>query len=127
MDDFLSAAASLTNVQQGVLGLDEAEPILGWYPNSVDSSLQWFSYDGEHVLALTPSRKPLRCRPSTCPTREGLTGDQKTAFTATGPWELFLNQDRCALGWRLGRSVLRSECHLQHKDFMGIPVASRRW
>ncbi|MFN8379412.1 MAG: extracellular solute-binding protein [Anaerolineae bacterium] len=123
VDDFLSAAASLTNVQQGVLGLDEAEPILGWYPNSVDSSLQWFSYDGEHVHYNSDAFKEAIAVQTEhlSDTWQGLTDDQKTAFTATGPWELFLNQEsgvRWDGGWAVPSYAQNATFNW---DFMGIP------
>ncbi|MEP7359268.1 MAG: extracellular solute-binding protein, partial [Anaerolineales bacterium] len=46
---FLDAAKDLTNIPQGVLGLDEIEPVLGWYPSTQDPNLKYFSFDGAHM------------------------------------------------------------------------------
>src|SRR5690606_37436395 len=49
VEDFIAATTAMTDVQQGVLGLDEMEFILGWYPNTQDSNLSWFSFDGTQM------------------------------------------------------------------------------
>ena len=49
VDDFFAAAAELTDVEQGVLGLHEMGPILGWYASTQDENLGWFSFDGAHM------------------------------------------------------------------------------
>ncbi|MCE7947536.1 MAG: extracellular solute-binding protein [Chloroflexi bacterium CFX4] len=123
VDEFFAATAALTNVQRGVLGLDEMEFIQGWYPNTQDSNLKWFSFDGTHMnynaaafkagLAKSGEVKPY--------TWQGLTDDQKPAFKSQGPWELFLNQEvgvRWDGGWAVPSYAERATFDW---DFMGIP------
>lgn len=122
-DDFFAAATSLTNVQKGVLGLDEMEFILGWYPSTQDSKLHWFSFDGAHMnynsaafkaaIAKTAEVKP--------DTWQGLTDDQKPNFKSQGPWELFLNQEsgvRWDGGWATPGYAQNATFNW---DFIGIP------
>ncbi len=122
-EDFFSAATSLTDVSQGVLGLHEMGPILGWYASTEDSNLRWFSFDGEHMNYNSDAFRhavdtALNMQPHTW---QGLTDDQKTAFTSVGPWELFLNQESGAV-WDGGWVVPSySDNATFNWDFIGIP------
>jgi multiple sugar transport system substrate-binding protein len=123
VDEFFDAATQLTDVQQGVLGLHEMGPILGWYPSTQDSNLQWFGFDGTHMNYNSDAFKnavntALEMRPHTW---QGLSDDQKTAFTAQGPWELFVNQESGAVwegGWAIPNFVQNAAFNW---DFVGIP------
>jgi len=122
-EDFFAAASQLTDVQQGVLGLHEMGPILGWYPSTQDSNLGWFSFDGTHMNYNSDAFRSavntaIEMRPNTW---QGLTDEQKTAFTAQGPWELFVNQESGAVwegGWALPSYVQNATFNW---DFIGIP------
>ncbi len=122
-DDLFAAASALTDVQQGVLGLHEMEPILGWYPSSQDSSLKWFSFDGAHMNYNADAfkaavDKALEMRPNTW---QGLSDEQKTAFASQGPWELFLNQESGAV-WEGGWAIPAYSANATFNwDFVGIP------
>lgn len=122
-DDFFSTATALTNVPQGVLGLDEMEFVMGWYSNTQDSNLKWFSFDGANMnynsaafkdaVAKTGEMKPY--------TWQGLSDEQKANFKATGPWELFLNQEvgvRWDGGWSIPGYVKDATFEW---DFIGVP------
>jgi ABC-type glycerol-3-phosphate transport system substrate-binding protein len=122
-DDFFAAANSLNNVSQGVLGLDEQEFVMGWYANTQDSNLKWFSFDGTNMnynsaafkaaVAKAGEVKPL--------TWQGLTDEQKTNFKSQGPWELFLNQEagvRWDASWNVPGWVQNATFEW---DFVGIP------
>ena len=123
VEDFLTAATSLTNVQQGMLGLDEMEFILGWYPSTQDSNLKWFGFDGSHMNYNSDAfkaavNKAIELRPHTW---QGLTDDQKPAFTSQGPWELFLNQESAARwdgGWAIPAYAQNATFNW---DFIGVP------
>lgn len=122
-EDFFAAASQLTDVQQGVLGLHEMGPILGWYPSTQDSNLGWFSFDGTHMNYNSDAFRSavntaIEMRSNTW---QGLTDEQKTAFTAQGPWELFVNQESGAVwegGWALPSYVQNATFNW---DFIGIP------
>lgn len=122
-DDFFAAVTPLTNVQQGVLGLHEMEPILGWYSSTQDSALRWFSFDGRHMNYNSAAfkaavAKALEMRPNTW---QGLSDEQKKAFKSQGPWELFLNQESGAV-WEGGWAVPGFAQNATFKwDFVGIP------
>lgn len=123
VEDFFAAATALTDVRQGVLGLHEMGPILGWYPSTQDSNQRWFSFDGEHMNYNSDAFRAtvnaaLQMRPHTW---QGLSDDQKTAFTSQGPWELFVNQESGAVwegGWALPSYVEQATFNW---DFIGIP------
>lgn len=123
VDDFFNATTSLTNVQKGVLGLDEMEFIMGWYPSTQDPNLGWFSFDGEKMNYNSAAfkagvAKAGEMRPHTW---QGLTDEQRTAFKSQGPWELFLNQEagvRWEGGWALPGFVQNADFEW---DFVGIP------
>lgn len=123
VDDFFAATSALTNVQQGVLGLHEMEPIVGWYSSTLDSNLGWFSFDGGHMnynsdAFKTAVNKAIEMRPHTW---QGLTDEQKTGFAAQGPWELFVNQESGAVwegGWALPAYAQNATFNW---DFVGIP------
>jgi multiple sugar transport system substrate-binding protein len=122
-EDLFAAASELTDVQQGVLGLHEMEPILGWYPSTQDDNLAWFGFDGEHMNYNSPAFRAavetaLEMRPHTW---QGLSDDQKTAFASVGPWELFLNQEAGAVwegGWAVPNFAQNATFNW---DFVGIP------
>jgi hypothetical protein len=123
VDDFVSATTSLTNVQQGMLGLDEAEFILGWYPSTVDSNLGWFGFDGTHLNYNSDAFKAgvnemLDLLPNTW---QGLSESQLANFTSQGPWELFLNQEsgvRWDGGWAVPAYAQNATFNW---DFIGVP------
>ncbi len=123
VDDFFAAASALTDVQQGILGLHEMEPILGWYASTQDSNLRWFSYDGEHMNYNSDAFKAavdaaITMLPNTW---QGLSDEQKTAFASQGPWELFANQESGAVwegGWAVPSWVQNATFNW---DFVGIP------
>ena len=123
VEDFFAATTALNNVEQGVLGLDEMEFIVGWYPSTQDSRLKWFSFDGTNMnynsaafkaaIAKTAEMKPY--------TWQGLTDEQKKNFKSQGPWELFLNQEvgvRWDGGWSMPGYVQNATFDW---DFVGIP------
>ena len=123
VDDFVAAATSLTNVQQGLLGLDEAEFILGWYPSTQDSNLGWFGFDGEHMNYNSDAFKAgVQAAIDLLPnTWQGLTEEQRANFTAQGPWELFLNQES-GVRWDGGWAIPSySQNATFNWDFMGVP------
>lgn len=123
LDDFLTAATSVANVQQGILGIDELEPILGWYPSTQDSNLHWFGFDGTHMNYNSAAFKAavtedIDMKPYAW---QGLSDDQKTAFASQGPWELFLNQEVGAKwegGWAIPDYASKATFNW---DFLGIP------
>lgn len=123
VEDFFAAAAALTNVRQGVLGLHEVFPILGWYPSTQDDTMQWFSFDGSHLHYNADAfRAAAAASVEMLPhTWQGLSEDQRTGFTSQGPWELFLNQESGAVwdgGWVIPGY---SQNATFNWDFLGIP------
>lgn len=123
VQEFESAVKALNNVRQGVLGLDEQEFVMGWYANTIDNNLKWFSFDGSKMnynsaafktaVAKTGEMKPY--------TWQGLTDEQKTNFKSAGPWELFLNQEvgmRWDASWSVPNYVQNAPFEW---DFAGIP------
>ncbi len=123
LEDFIAATTALTNVQKGLLGLDETGPILGWYPNTQDPNLKYFSYDGTHMNYNSAAFKAgvaetISLLPNTW---QGLSDEQKTNFKSQGPWELFLNQEsgvRWDGGWAIPNYVQNATFNW---DFLGIP------
>jgi ABC-type glycerol-3-phosphate transport system substrate-binding protein len=123
VEEFREAVTSLTDIEQGVLGADEIFPIMGWYPNTVDPNLKWYSYDGEGMnynsaafkegVAFTEEMKPY--------TWQGLTEEQKANFISVGPWELFLNQE-VGLKWDASWAVPAWVQNATFEwDFIGFP------
>ncbi|NTV38243.1 MAG: extracellular solute-binding protein [Anaerolineales bacterium] len=123
VEDFFAAAEALNNVNEGVLGLDEQEFVMGWYANTQDPDLRWFSFDGTHMnynsqafkdaVAKAGEIKPL--------TWQGLTDEQKANFISAGPWELFLNQEagvRWDASWNVPGWVQNATFNW---DFVGVP------
>lgn len=121
-DDFFAAATALTDVQKGKLGLDEMEFIMGWYPNTQDSNLKWFSFDGAHMNYSSAAFKSGittagEMKPHTW---QGLSDEQKKNFKSQGPWELFLNQES-GVRWDGGWAVPGYAGATFNWDFMGVP------
>ena len=123
VDDFFSTAKALTNINKGILGLDEAGNIMGWYPSTVDPKLKWFSFDGFNMnynsdafkadVAKTAEMAPY--------TWQGLSQEQLANFKSKGPWELFMNQEvgvRWDASWAVGDYVKNAKFNW---DFVGIP------
>lgn len=123
VDDFFSAATELTDVEQGVLGLHEMGPILGWYASTQDENLGWFSFDGTHMNYNSEAFKAavetaIEMRSHTW---QGLSDEQKAGFASQGPWELFLNQESGAVwegGWAVPGFAQNATFNW---DFVGIP------
>jgi ABC-type glycerol-3-phosphate transport system substrate-binding protein len=123
LDEFRDAVVSLNDIDNGVLGLDEMEFILGWYPNVVDPNLMWFSFDGTHMNYNSAAFKDAiqfqgEMRQYTW---QGLTEEQRTNFISTGPWELFLNQEvgmRWDASWSVPNYVQNATFNW---DFIGFP------
>ena len=106
-----------------MLGLDEMEPILGWYPSTQDSALGWFGFDGEHMNYNSTAFKTAvnAALDLISNTWQGLSEEQRTAFTSVGPWELFLNQEVGAQwdgGWVVPGYAQNATFNW---DFVGIP------
>lgn len=123
VDDFFKATTALTNVQKAVLGLDEMEFILGWFPSTQDSKLKWFSYDGTHMNYNSAAFKAAVAKTVEVKgdTWQGLSDEQKKAFKSQGPWEIFLNQEgavRWDGGWALPDYAKKATFNW---DFIGIP------
>jgi multiple sugar transport system substrate-binding protein len=123
VDEFLKAATSLTNIQKNILGLDEMEPILGWYPSTQDSKLKWFSYDGTRMNYNSAAFKAAVAKAAEMKqhTWQGLTEANQKTFKSKGPWELFLNQEsgvRWDGGWAVPDITKKATFAW---DFVGIP------
>lgn len=123
VEDFDTAVTSLTNVSQGVLGLDEQEFVMGWYANASDSNLKWFSYDGAQMNYNSAAFKEAVAKAGEVKphTWQGLSDEQKANFKSTGPWELFLNQEvgmRWDASWAVPSYVQNATFDW---DFVGVP------
>ena len=122
-EEFEEAVTGLHDVANGVLGLDEMEFVMGWTPNTIDPNLKWFSYDGEKMNYNSAAFKEAinfagEMKPYTW---QGLTDEQKANFTATGPWELFLNQE-VGMRWDASWSVPSYVSDATFDwDFIGFP------
>lgn len=122
-EDFFATAEALNNVDKGMLGMDEQEFVMGWYANTEDSNLKWFSFDGTNMnynsaafkagIAKAGEIKPM--------TWQGLSDEQKKNFKSQGPWELFMNQEvgvRWDASWNVPGWVKDAQFNW---DFVGIP------
>lgn len=123
VDDFWTVAKALTNIPQGILGLDEQYAFEGWIPGTQDAKLKWFSFDGTKMnynsdafkAAVTKTQEMIPY------TWQGLTDEQKANFTSVGPWELYLKQEvgvRWDASWAMGDFVKNATFTW---DFVGIP------
>jgi multiple sugar transport system substrate-binding protein len=123
VEEWRDAVVSLNDINRGILGLDEMEFVTGWYPNTVNSDLKWFSFDGEQMnynsaafkeaLAVTGEMRPY--------TWQGLSDEQKANFKSAGPWELFLNEEvgmRWDASWNIPNYIQNAGFEW---DFVGFP------
>jgi ABC-type glycerol-3-phosphate transport system substrate-binding protein len=123
VDEFMATAEALNNPDQRVLGLNEQEFVMGWYANTQDPNLKWFSFDGTHMnynsaafkaaVAMAGEVKPM--------TWQGLSDEQKANFISVGPWELYGNQEagvRWDASWNVPGWVQNNTFNW---DFVGIP------
>lgn len=123
VDEFFKAVTSLNNIPKGILGLDEQEFVMGWYANTVDKNLKWFSFDGTKMNYNSAAFKAAVAKAGEVKpyTWQGLTDEQKANFKSTGPWELFMNQE-VGVRWDASWSV---PFYVQNAtfdwDFLGIP------
>ncbi len=123
LDEFNAAVTGLNNPAKGVLGLDEQEFVMGWYPHVLDSRLLWFSFDGKHMNYASQAFKDTVAKVAELKpyTWQGLTEEQKPNFKSAGPWELFLNQEvgmRWEGGWNIPNFAQNATFDW---DFVGIP------
>jgi ABC-type glycerol-3-phosphate transport system substrate-binding protein len=123
VEEFEEAVTALDNIPQGVLGLDEMEFVMGWYANTQDPDLRWFSFDGSQMNYNSAAfkdavNKAIELRQYTW---QGLSEEQIANFNAVGPWELFLNQE-VGLRWDASWSVPGYVENATFEwDFVGIP------
>jgi ABC-type glycerol-3-phosphate transport system substrate-binding protein len=123
VEEFEEAVTALDNVPQGVLGLDEMEFVMGWYANTQNPDLRWFSFDGSQMNYNSAAfkdavNKAIELRQYTW---QGLSEEQIANFNAVGPWELFLNQE-VGLRWDASWSVPGYVENATFEwDFVGIP------
>jgi ABC-type glycerol-3-phosphate transport system substrate-binding protein len=89
VEEFEEAVMELDNIPQGVLGLDEMEFIMGWYANTQDPNLKWFSYDGSLMNYNSAAFKEAIAKAGELRqyTWQGLSEEQLANFNSTGPWE----------------------------------------
>jgi multiple sugar transport system substrate-binding protein len=123
VEDFFTGVTEMTNIPQGVLGLDEQEFVMGWYPSAVDPALKWFSFDGTKMNYNSAAFKEGIAKYAEIKqyTWQGLSDEQKAGFKSVGPWELFLNQEvgvRWDASWSLPGYVQNATFNW---DFIGIP------
>lgn len=122
-EDFFAAAEALNNPAKGMLGLDEQEFVMGWYPSSQDPNLKFFGFDGTNMNYNSDAFKAAvvkyaEIKPMTW---QSLTDAQKKNFKSQGPWELFLNQEagvRWDASWNVPGWVQNATFNW---DFVGIP------
>lgn len=123
LEEWETAVTSLTNIDKGILGLCEQEWITGWYSNTLNPDLKWFSYDGEKMNYNSPEFKEAIVKTAEMKpyTWQGLSDEQKANFKSTGPWELFLNQEvgmRYDASWSVPGYVSGATFEW---DFIGVP------
>lgn len=123
VEDFFAAATALQNLDKSILGMDEIEPVLGWYGSTVDPNLGYFSFDGTKMNYNSAAFKSAVAQAAEIKpyTWQGLTDEQKATFKAQGPWELFLNQEvglRWDAGWSFPNYVQNATFDW---DFIGVP------
>jgi ABC-type glycerol-3-phosphate transport system substrate-binding protein len=123
IEEWEAAVKDLNNIDQGILGLDEQEFVMGWYSNALNPDLKWFSYDGEKMNYNSPEFKEAVAKTGEMKpyTWQGLSEEQLANFISTGPWELFLNQE-VGMRWDASWSV---PGYIQNAafnwDFVGVP------
>lgn len=123
LEDFLAAVTALTDVRRGVLGLDELEFVLGWYPSTQDPSLRWFGFDGQTMRYNAAGFRAAVARLAELKRHswQGLTETLQTNFRSAGPWDLFINEE-VGVRWDGGWAVPSyAQAAAFDWDFMGIP------
>ena len=123
VEDFTAAVIAMHDPAKGMLGLDEMEFMMGWYANTQDPNLRWFSFDGAHMNYNSDAFKAAITFAGEMKqyTWQGLTDEQKANFTSVGPWELFTNQEvgmRWDGGWMIPNFAQSATFEW---DFIGIP------
>ena len=123
VEEFEAAVNSLNNVPQGVLGLDEMNFVMGWYANTQDSNLKWFSYDGSQMNYNSAAFKDAVAQAGELReyTWQGLSEEDLANFNSSGPWELFLNEEvglRWDASWAVPGYVENATFDW---DFIGLP------
>jgi multiple sugar transport system substrate-binding protein len=126
-EDFFNLAKQMNNPAKGIVGLDEAPLIEGWYAHAVDPNLRFFSFDGKHMNYNSQAFKDgIAKSAEMIPySWQGLSDADKKNFKATGPWELFLNQEvgvRYDATWSLSNYVQNAKFNW---DFIGLPGGSQ--
>lgn len=123
VEEFFQDAKALTNIPKGILGLDEAYMIQGWYPSTVDPSMKYYSYDGINMNYNSEAFKEGVAKNSEMIPYmwQGLTDEQKVNFKSVGPWELFSKQE-VGVRWDASWNVPDWQKNLTFNwDFVGIP------
>ena len=123
VDDFFNVATKLNNPAKGILGLDEQFPIEGWYPNTVDNNLKYYSFDGNHMNYNSAAFKQAVAKTTEMIpyTWQGLTAAQQKGFKSKNPGELFMNQEvgvRWDASWSVPDLVKNAKFNW---DFVGVP------
>jgi len=119
--DWEQSVIDLTDIENGVMGLDEQEFVAGWYGNTINSDLKWFSFDGMHMNYDSQAfknavNKAISLKPYTW---QGLNPEQQAAIG--GPWE-FAAKGKYGLRWDASWSYgYFAETATFDFDFVGIP------
>lgn len=119
--DWEQAVIELSDIENGVMGLDEQEFVAGWYGNTINDNLKWFSFDGVHMNYDSQAfknavNKAISLKPYTW---QGLTPEQQGAIG--GPGE-FAAKGKYGMRWGASwdYSYFASTAAFEF-DFIGIP------
>ncbi|WP_130859884.1 ABC transporter substrate-binding protein [Gracilibacillus phocaeensis] len=125
LDSFNEAVRNVTNVNQGVIGLNETFSIIDWYPAAANEDLGWYTYneDGFHLdsnefIAGLDFAQSLN---SNGYVYQSLTDDQKTNFNGEDANEVWFNQGigiRWDGTWAISGLTENADFDW---DFIGIP------
>ncbi|MGG4489477.1 ABC transporter substrate-binding protein [Metabacillus idriensis] len=124
-DEFMSAIKDVTNINNGVAGINHPFSIPDWYPSAVNEDLGWYTYkDGEYQLDSKEfingvnTAKEMNANGYAY---ETLTDDQKAKFKGENPEEVWM-QGQVAVKWdgTWGTDSLTQNAGFEW-DFIGIP------
>ncbi|QFT90538.1 Multiple sugar-binding protein precursor [Bacillus sp. THAF10] len=125
VDEFTESVRSITNVKNGVVGLNNPFAIVDWYPSAVNEAIGWYTFnDGEYHLDSNEFISGVNLTSNFVTngySYDNLTDDQKANFNGEHAGEVFASGG-IGLNWDGSWAVENFSKNLDFDwDFVGTP------
>lgn len=125
VEDFVEAVKNVTDINNGVVGMEQVDQIVEWYPAALNPELGWFTFDGENYhLNSEEFIKAVNLAnelQSNNYAYLSLSEEQKANFNSENGWEAWMNGE-IGIKWDGSWAAQGfTENASFETDFIGIP------